>query len=145
MGTHKIRPRITAVLPQHARAVRGKVKFAGVVDGDAMSVRVLVEAGVNFVVNPLGPKFRGVAHWPQRRRGFKRPLGRRAVNTAQFRKFQRADEQQRKLFKEASDKNGAITRVPFYICPKCGGFILTAKNPGCPDCGVKPAEMIKAA
>jgi rubrerythrin len=62
----------------------------------------------------------------------------------QLRKYQRADEQQIKLFKEASDKNGAISRVPFYICPKCGGFIMTAKNPGCPDCGVKPEDMIKA-
>lgn len=64
---------------------------------------------------------------------------------AQFRKFQRADEQQQKMFKEAFEKNGAITRVPFYICPKCGGFVLSSKNPGCPDCRVKPEEMIKAS
>jgi rubrerythrin len=64
---------------------------------------------------------------------------------AQFRKFQRADDQQLKLLKEAANNNGAITRVPFYICPKCGGFILSSKNPGCPDCGVKPGEMIKAS
>lgn len=63
---------------------------------------------------------------------------------AQFRKFQRADAQQIKLFREASDNNGGISRAPFFICPKCGGFIMTAKNPGCPDCGAKPEEMIKA-
>jgi rubrerythrin len=64
---------------------------------------------------------------------------------AQFRKFQRADVQQLKLLKEAEEKEGAISRVPFFICPKCGGFIMATKNPGCPDCGVKPEEMIKAS
>jgi rubrerythrin len=64
---------------------------------------------------------------------------------AQFRKYQRADAQQLKLFKEAAEKDGAISRVPFYICPKCGGFILATKNPGCVDCGVKPEEMLKAS
>jgi rubrerythrin len=62
---------------------------------------------------------------------------------AQFRKFQRADAQQFKMIKEAEQTNGAISRVPFFVCPKCGGFIMTTKNPGCPDCGVKPEDMIK--
>jgi len=64
---------------------------------------------------------------------------------ALFRKYQRADEQQAKLLKEAEEKDGGISRVPFFICPKCGGFIMTAKNPGCKDCGVKPEEMLKAS
>jgi rubrerythrin len=64
---------------------------------------------------------------------------------ATFRKFQRADEQQLKMLKEAAEREGAISRVPFYICPKCGGMIMTAKNPGCPDCGVKPEDMLKAS
>ncbi len=64
---------------------------------------------------------------------------------AQFRKFQRADEQQLKMIKEAAEKDGAISRVPFYICPKCGGFVMASKNPGCVDCGVKPEEMLKAS
>ncbi|HLP18572.1 MAG TPA: ferritin family protein [Bacteroidota bacterium] len=63
---------------------------------------------------------------------------------AQFRKYQRADDQQLTLFKEAASDNGVISRVPFYICPKCGGFVMTAKNPGCPNCGVKPEGMTKA-
>ena len=63
---------------------------------------------------------------------------------ASFRKYQRADEQQLKLFREAAEKEGAISRVPFFICPKCGGFIMTTKNLGCPDCGVKPDAMLKA-
>ncbi len=62
-----------------------------------------------------------------------------------FRKYQRADEQQMKLLKEAEEKNGGISRVPFFICPKCGGFIMTAKNTGCKDCGVNPEEMLKAS
>lgn len=62
---------------------------------------------------------------------------------AQFRRFQRADEQQTKLLNEAVEKDGGISRVPFFVCPKCGGFIMTAKNTGCAQCGVKPEEMIK--
>jgi rubrerythrin len=62
---------------------------------------------------------------------------------AQLRRYMRSDEQQKKLMQEALNKNGAISRVPFYVCPKCGGLIMSSKNPGCPDCGVKPEEMLK--
>lgn len=61
-----------------------------------------------------------------------------------FRKFQRADQMHYKLFKEALDNNGGLARIPFFICPRCGSFILTLKTTGCSDCGVKPEAMIKA-
>ncbi|MGE5315568.1 MAG: ferritin family protein [Acidobacteriota bacterium] len=62
---------------------------------------------------------------------------------ATFRRFKRADEAQIRLMREAADNNGAISHIPFYICPKCGGLVLTSKTTGCADCGVKPGEMIK--
>lgn len=61
-----------------------------------------------------------------------------------FKHCRDVDARHSELFKDASDRNGNIPRVTYYICPECGYILTSEKTEECPVCHVKKDRFEKA-
>jgi len=52
----------------------------------------------------------------------------------QFQQTMEADNRQNELFKDASDHQGRIPKVPYLLCPACGYIITSESTDQCPVC-----------
>ena len=54
-----------------------------------------------------------------------------------------ADKYNARLFKDALDKSGYITRVQYYVCPCCGYVMASDTTKECPECHEKQEKFEK--
>jgi rubrerythrin len=63
----------------------------------------------------------------------------------QFQQTMEADNRQNELFKDASDHQGRIPKVPYLLCPGCGYIITSESTDECPVCHTGKAKFEKVS
>jgi len=63
----------------------------------------------------------------------------------QFQQTMEADNRQNELFRDASDRQGRIPKVPYLLCPACGYIITSESTDECPLCHTVKSNFEKVS